>query len=607
MAFEHVSLIFGILLCFPVIYSSVILDGIEYCQLYNPPWVKYKGYCYLFHQDWKTRVSFYDAEDECRGRGGHLASIHSEDENNFFVRMANSGVFRGRQWIGLNILKGNTTPEWTDGTPVNYTKIVPKDFYKNEKCFIFMRDKKGWRPEDCGLHYSAVCKRPEDVTPTTIAPPTTIPPPSGYCPKDWIQFGQKCYKFFGKLEEDRVSFKQARDACWSLGKGNDLVSIHSMEEQAFITQHLYDFGSSVWIGIQKVESDEIGHDIVFGWIDNSRSDFKNWASGHPIPGTWKYCGRLSYEEVAKGEWISDYCDVSKRGYICQRESDPSLPKPDPEPSKCNKNSVGYRNSCYRYFPTPETQVKAEKSCQTLGGHLVSIQDGFEQSFLHNFIPKSQSVWTGLSSIKGTWYFRWSDKQPVYYFNWVDGQSVLNTTKPFCAYLDGRNVLKWKTADCSTELPYVCEITDDIAPSFPEVIGTCDSTESTWVDIGDEFCYHVGKDKNHILSWDSGLRYCLSKGMKMITTYSPHQINSIIAYLWNGSYPINIGMIRKFDKKSFMWVDGSTLEFLNWDEKEPSDYPEDRGCVAISQSTGKWRTVPCNSGGLTVCQAPKVQK
>lgn len=42
---------------------------------------------------------------------------------------------------------------------------------------------------------------------------------------------EKCYKFFGASENERLQYKQARDACWALGENHDLVSIHSMKEQ----------------------------------------------------------------------------------------------------------------------------------------------------------------------------------------------------------------------------------------------------------------------------------------------------------------------------------------------------------------------------------------
>ncbi|XP_054707892.1 macrophage mannose receptor 1-like [Uloborus diversus] len=575
-------------------------SNFDYCN--GTSWIRFNGNCYNFEYSYNKRVSYYDAEDFCRAQSAHLASIHSDEEQEFLLKTMESGRFGGRLWIGYNILDGDDKPQWSDGTPVDYQKRIPKEYYVNEKCFIMFLSKRGWRPEHCSLHYAPICKRPEGSIPTTIPPPTTLQPISGGCPKDWIQFGQKCYKYFGQEEKDRLKYKEATQACWALGKGHDLVSIHSMEEQAFLTQHLNELGTSAWIGMRQVTSDEIGHDLVFGWIDNSRTVFTNWDKGHPPPGTWKYCARLSYEGVSKGEWLADYCEIDKKGYICQRRSDPNLPTPTPEPSDCRNGFQKFRNSCYRFVSVPQNQKAAEEKCQHLGAHLVSVTDSFEQAFLYNFIGhKSQSVWTGLRNVQGLQYLRWEDKQPLYYSNWADKRPVVSSDS--CFSMDSSNDFKWNVTDCSAALPYICKISKDAPPQIPEVIGKCPENEPSWIDIGDEFCYHVPSTPN-ALSWDSTSRYCLTKGMKMIKVNSDHQTNSLVAYLWKHDRPVHLSLIRSFDKSSFLWTDGSPLNYINWEEREPSSWSSDKDCVAFSQTTGKWKPIHCAEAGVPICQLSK---
>ncbi|GFY44985.1 macrophage mannose receptor 1 [Trichonephila inaurata madagascariensis] len=224
---------FPALLVFAVsLFCSPLSHGyktFEYCN--GTSWIKFQGHCYLFQTSYRNRVSFYDAEDFCRSQGAYLVSIHSEAENDFLLTTSEEGGFGGRFWIGLNALVGKSNEQWTDGSGVDFLKKVPKEFYVNEKCFILMRSQKGWRPEHCALHYAPICKRRENAVPTPIPPITPPPPRNGNCPKDWIQFGGKCYKYFGGNATERLLYKQARNACWALGNSTDLVSIHSMEEQ----------------------------------------------------------------------------------------------------------------------------------------------------------------------------------------------------------------------------------------------------------------------------------------------------------------------------------------------------------------------------------------
>ena len=43
-------------------------------------WTPFQGHCYLVGV---TDVTQEDAEKDCMSKGGHLASVHSEDENTF--------------------------------------------------------------------------------------------------------------------------------------------------------------------------------------------------------------------------------------------------------------------------------------------------------------------------------------------------------------------------------------------------------------------------------------------------------------------------------------------------------------------------------------------
>jgi len=56
-------------------------------------WEPFGGHCYQFHANIST---WNDAENECKSKGGHLASIHSEAERVFIYN------FSGKTdtWVG---------------------------------------------------------------------------------------------------------------------------------------------------------------------------------------------------------------------------------------------------------------------------------------------------------------------------------------------------------------------------------------------------------------------------------------------------------------------------------------------------------------------------
>ena len=58
------------------------------------------------------------AEESCRAQGGHLASIHSAEEQNFLVQTFNPS---SEVWIGAVDPHHNSGWEWTDGTPFDFS------------------------------------------------------------------------------------------------------------------------------------------------------------------------------------------------------------------------------------------------------------------------------------------------------------------------------------------------------------------------------------------------------------------------------------------------------------------------------------------------------
>ncbi len=56
-------------------------------------WQLFEGRCYLLVE---SSATWADAEKDCNYKGGHLASVHSDDENSF-IQSLNSSAYL---WIG---------------------------------------------------------------------------------------------------------------------------------------------------------------------------------------------------------------------------------------------------------------------------------------------------------------------------------------------------------------------------------------------------------------------------------------------------------------------------------------------------------------------------
>ena len=63
----------------------------------------------------------------------------------------------------------------------------------------------------------------------------------------------------------------------------------------------------------------------------------------------------------------------------------------------------------------------------------------------------------------------------------------------------------------------------------------------------------------------------------------------------------LGMERHDEHTSFLWADGSTPEWSNWQTNLP-DSIED--CVAMEKASGKWYNKKCGDKLELLCEYPK---
>jgi hypothetical protein len=120
-----------------------------------------------------------------------------------------------------------------------------------------------------------------------------------------------------------VTWSSARSGCEALSAGGHLVTITSMEEQAFV------WGlagmTDVWIGATDGLTDsQMGNGTPSTWITGEDiGQFNGWASGEPnnyqkdCPGggtCWEHCGFMWVD--TQGAWNDDICGYEK-AYICE--------------------------------------------------------------------------------------------------------------------------------------------------------------------------------------------------------------------------------------------------------------------------------------------------
>ncbi|XP_061533680.1 galactose-specific lectin nattectin-like [Phycodurus eques] len=123
-------------------------------------WTQLDCHCYIYET---TAASFVAAETDCIGRGGNLASIHSDLENRLVLEVGREGGTTTQFWIGLHdaILEGDYI--WTDGSLQNFLNFdvngmpAPEPNTNNGNCVELDESDGLWQTASCTASNTYVC------------------------------------------------------------------------------------------------------------------------------------------------------------------------------------------------------------------------------------------------------------------------------------------------------------------------------------------------------------------------------------------------------------------------------------------------------------------
>ncbi|NXU54453.1 MRC1 protein, partial [Turnix velox] len=573
--------------------SSIITSG-KFSKNFkcHKEWVAYEGHCYRIY---RTPKIWKEAQSSCRKEGGDLASIHNIEEYSFTVSQLGYKP-DDRLWIGLNDFRVPMYFEWSDGTPVTYTKWhygEPAHTRNKADCVIMKGEDGSWADRACETKLGYVCKRKpseEELGEAEVTYPG--------CQKGWMNHGFYCYSV-GQLP---ATFSEAKKICEE-NKGY-LASVRDRYEQAFLTSVIGFLPTKYfWIGLSDTE--EQG---TFKWASEDVVSFTHWNKG--MPGHESGCVAMTTGTSA-GLWDVLNCEKTNL-FLCKQLVEGVTPPPPPTMiplASCPEGwqSVPQGSFCFKIFhggrEKMQTWFGAREFCRAIGGDLASIHSEEEQNLIMS-LKKDYihiSYWMGLNALDSEGGFTWSDGSPVNFEKWAHGEPNNFDGNEKCVVFSGYNYMNWNDLFCEHMRNYVCQIKRGVALK-PEPASTFNYqfnvSDNDWI-IYNHKEYYISKEG---MPMEKARDFCKKNGGDLAVIEGESEKNFLWKYTFYKDWGNNfyIGLSVSLDR-TFRWMDGSPVNYVAWAPNEPNFANNDENCVVMYAQTGTWNDLNCGSVEQFICE------
>ncbi|TKR96518.1 hypothetical protein L596_010523 [Steinernema carpocapsae] len=314
----------------------LLLIAVSFAQICPPGSVSSNddSRCFTFMA---PKTDFITADRTCRGIGGNLASILTDDDQKAISELLRGERQRGANvWIGGNDMFHYGNWSWTDGSPFKFLSQPMPPAAGN--CLSLVATTK-WTKVECCSEKSFVCATESSKpitcpvvpqTPKPSAPPTSMTAtlPFSSCPKSNCISDCKCPDGWSLFTETNMCylFSDLLYLDWSTSEKycqhftGHLVSINSQSEQHFLnklinsasnhSQPPYGSFKDIWIGLSNTSP-------MFAWSDGCPVDYSNWDVNEPSGDEKKHCVQMSSGNTA-GTWSTVSCSGGRK-FVCKAQ------------------------------------------------------------------------------------------------------------------------------------------------------------------------------------------------------------------------------------------------------------------------------------------------
>jgi len=152
-----ITIIGAVLLCYCVPDTAAKKKRVKTCRAGT---LKHESSSSCFWFDVDSSYTWNQARRKCRSLNMMLASVHSQQENDF-IRSHNEGA---QLWLGLNDRQQDDYFTWNDGTRVNYQNWAPNmpdgSSRSSDQDCVAMQPDGTWTDVVCYATRGVVCRVP---------------------------------------------------------------------------------------------------------------------------------------------------------------------------------------------------------------------------------------------------------------------------------------------------------------------------------------------------------------------------------------------------------------------------------------------------------------
>uniref|UniRef100_A0A3Q2X2U7 Mannose receptor, C type 1b n=1 Tax=Haplochromis burtoni TaxID=8153 RepID=A0A3Q2X2U7_HAPBU len=369
------------------------------------PWKKFNSKCYSIIDN--QNLTWHDAREKCKQKGGNLVSITSRDVEGLFHFLFTQiciSIFSLYHHVSLFSVDPTLFPQ-------------KNCFVINTKPLIGIGK---WSQKSCNDTNGFICHQNLDSPEPTIS-------------TNYIKILNDSIK----VVPQQMNWDKAAEYC----KNDDalLASLRNEWTQAYVELLALNLKAPLWFGLHKINGS-------FRYVDGWHLIFSRWGKNEPSKD--RSCVYMDVD----GKWKTTHCNETLMS-VCMKSTEATIE---------NKNYiwVPFRGYCYIFITEQKRWQEASTSCVAHGGMLASIEDSSEQKFLEinlrTFQDGYTSFWIGLFKKQHKEEWLWLDKTVISYTNWAEGQPVNGSRLPRRGEISTSDGT-WTDIGMWVQRPYICKI------------------------------------------------------------------------------------------------------------------------------------------------------